>query len=579
MTWFGFFILQLAFIFIIIGLGYWLATKLVSYLELKKTFWIDRVCIGAFVIVLILAISGIIVLLFPGSMRQIVSALVLLSVFLMSAYLFFKRRIFKDIIRASMLEKIFLGGVVVMSGLGLMVSLLPVKMPDHLIDGPYVAKHNYLGVRIQYITGNLPTDNSLPHVVSEYLLRDISFKKERPIMPGQEVSNRPILVPLLLVPIRAAFSLPPKLPDGLPKFNYLNTAWPDFSVLMQDDYGYMFSLSIGIILNALIFLSIGAFAVRAQSQSALVAVGVVALMLTSPYFVFQTIFTWPKELAAFFVLFAIISYVKLKNPILCGAFLAFGYLSHPYAIVFLAGIIIREAYGFLRKEKRQDIEGELLTITNPEYRQEVTETISQVTKAPVYTGNPFLKTREFVGNANIKFFITFLIAFSVLVAPWFLWTKIILDIPSDLVAQNFIQSGQSVIDFIWIRPVNFFKALLFQFYKYPFNLNSMVLGSSVSISGAVGILVFGFSLMYFYENVFERDKVILILIPSLMLIIIFSNPALPALHGLQGPIALMLLTGVMQVRKLLKPVWASIFLGSQLVLNLLLFGRYLYKLV
>lgn len=569
MTWFGFFALQLSFIFMILGLGYWAASGLVSYLGLKKTFWIDRVCIGAFVIIFLFAILGIVVLFFPWDMRQAFSGSILASVFLSSCYVFFRKRLYKDLIESSRLEKIFLIAVVVMSGLGLAITLLPVKLPSQLVDGPYVAKHDYLGVRVQYITGNLPTDNSLPHVISEYLLRDISFKKERPVMPGQEVSNRPILVSLILVPIRSAFSLPLQLPDGLPKFSYVGTSWPDFSVLMQDDYGYLFSLSIGMALNALLYLAVGAFAVRAQNKSTLIAVGVVVLMMSSPYFIFQTIYTWPKELAAFFILYSVLSYHKLKNPMLAGGLLAFGYLSHPYAIVFLIGFILHAIYVYLKQGKWQGQSTE----------SQGSELAGFVEKI---SGNSHIEMQsmDVVDSVKVKYLISFLTIFAILVAPWFVWSKLILHIPSDLVSQNFIQSGQRLMDFFWIRPVNFFNAILpVHLLHYPFDLNSLVLGSMVTMPGAIGILVFAFSLIYFFENTFGKDKVFLIYIPSLLLILIFSNQAVPALHGLQGPIALLLLVGVMQMQKILNTTWVSILLSLQVIINVLLLGRYFYKLV
>ena len=92
MTWFGFFALQLSFIFMILGLGYWTANGLVSYLGLKKTFWIDRICIGSFVIVFSFAILGDVILLFPWATRQILSGLVLFLAFLLSIYAFFGRK-------------------------------------------------------------------------------------------------------------------------------------------------------------------------------------------------------------------------------------------------------------------------------------------------------------------------------------------------------------------------------------------------------------------------------------------------------------------------------------------------------
>jgi hypothetical protein len=295
--WLKFFLLQLSFIFLILGIGFIVANKLISLFKLKKVFWIDKLCIGSFVVIFIFVIAGILIALIPIDLRGYFGKFFIFIISALSIYFFIRERFYLALFNASRVEKLFLIGLIVMSGVGLGISLIPVQLPTQLVDGPYVAKHDYLGVRVQYLTGNLPTDNSLPHVVSEYLLRDISFKDERPVMPGQEVSNRPILVSLILVPIRSAFSLPSKIINGLPKFDYVGSSWPDFSVLMSDDFAYMFSLTIGITLNALIFLAIGAFAVRATFSSLLISFGVVLIMLSSPFFIFQTIFTWPKMLA------------------------------------------------------------------------------------------------------------------------------------------------------------------------------------------------------------------------------------------------------------------------------------------
>ena len=84
---------------------------------------------------------------------------------------------------------------------------LQIRFPRVLPDGLYVFKEHTLPVKLQVLAGVLPGDNYIPFVVQEYLLRDISFAREHPIAPGQEVSNRPILMALATAPFRAALEV------------------------------------------------------------------------------------------------------------------------------------------------------------------------------------------------------------------------------------------------------------------------------------------------------------------------------------------------------------------------------------
>jgi hypothetical protein len=335
---------------------------------------------------------------------------------------------------------------------------------------------------------------------------------------------------------------------------------------MSDDFAYMFSLAIGITLNALIFLAIGAFAVRATFSSSLISFGVVLIMLSSPFFIFQTIFTWPKMLAAFFTLYSILLYCKLRAPMLAGGFLAFAYLSHPYAIVFLIGFVLHATYAYLSEMQWQ--------------QKSSSQQLSAIRAldVPEHGNVSRLEFKLALTKSSTHYFISFLTVFLILVTPWFVWTKLILHIPSDLVTQNLIQSGQGLIDFFWIRPVNFFNTILpVHLLYYPFDLNRLLLGAAVTVPGAIGILVFIFSVKCLFESKLERNQVFLIYVPSLLLIFIFSNQAVPALHGLQGPIALLILVGVIQMQKILNAHWIYLLLGSQVLINVVLLSQYFYK--
>jgi hypothetical protein len=535
--WAEFSVLQLSFVLVVMGVGYPAAGRLLRACGVTQALWIDRVCAAALLMVAGFAVAGLGLSMLPWGLRTPVASSLLLALVAAAAGLWVKAGVWRDFLQASRAEKTFFAGFMALATFALAVGLVPVKLPDPLMDGPYVAKHDYLGVRVQRITGDLPADNSIPHVASEYLLRDIPFTQERPMLPGQEVANRPILVSLALVPLRAAFSMPPKQEGPLPRFTYVGTSWPDFSVLMKDDFAYLFSLSIGALFNALLVLATGAFAVRATRHSVSLAGAVVALMLTSPYFIFQTIFTWPKELAAFFVLFSVIARYRLESPVLAGVSLGLAYLSHPYAVVFLAGFGLHATYTALSDGR-----------IRPE------------------------------AIAFVRFFAAFVLA----IAPWFIWTRWIVEIPSDLISQNFQAGGARMIDMLWVRMTNLLNTMLpMHLLGESFSLVRTVIAGTVTVPGAIGTLVFMFGLLYIGVNLRtpQRLHFFLLGIPSLLLIGVFSNLAVPALHGLQGPIALMLVVSVMQMRQSLYGWLFAAALAVQLAANVLLLGRYLSMIV
>jgi hypothetical protein len=76
------------------------------------------------------------------------------------------------------------------------------------------------------------------------------------------------------------------------------------------------------------------------------AVAAAALVALSPFVVYQTYFTWPKLLAASYVLAAAVALLH-RRSLLAGALLGLGYLAHPSALfavpaVLLAWLVLRE---------------------------------------------------------------------------------------------------------------------------------------------------------------------------------------------------------------------------------------------
>jgi hypothetical protein len=532
--------LQLLFALFVFGAGHASALYVERRLGLPLLPWIERACLGAVIIVALLGMLGLAVVAAPHDARHFLAVLGL-GVLALGSLWAIRRGGWRAARAAGASAQLYALGYLVLCVVSLALALWPARLPTVLVDGPYVAKHDLLGVRVQYTTGNLPTDNAIPHVVSEYLLRDISFKSERPIMPGQEVTNRPILAGLVLVPFRAAVRMPGAWVGPLPRFSYVGSSWPDFSVLMRDDKAYLVSQALGIALNALLLLAAGAFALRIAPTSPALSLAVIGLALSSPHILFQTYFTWPKSLAGFFVVVAWIASARLRSPAIAGLALGLAYLSHPYAIAYFAAYGLWYAWQTLRA-----LPGE-----GHQFVQRL--------RQPVQQG------------------LTLAIVFALIVLPWFAWSKWFLDIPSDLVSQNLIQVGQRWRDFFWVRPVNVLNTFLpVHLLGYPLDLRQMVRSSSVNVAGSVGLMIaLAVAHRVCVTSAVRRSEIVLLwLLPVALLVLVFSNQAIPTVHGLQALVLVLIVAGAAHLWKRVGPGWAGLVLGAQVLLNVGLVVRY-----
>jgi hypothetical protein len=491
-----------------------------------------RAAFGITISVVFLACAGLVVAVVPVNFKQPMTIVILLLLLLWGVIGTFRFNTFFALTGASRAEIIVLAGYVLFSTLCLLLSCSNPNMPANLPDGPYVSKEWTRGVKIQFMTGSLPLDNVLPFEVSEYFLRGISFQDNHPVMPGQEVTNRPVLAAAIVTPFIAAIAPPDSTGNTLPTFSYVGTQWPDFRVLVRDDRACTVYLAVMIALNAALLLGVAAFFNSLAKLKVGTAVIATLLFVTSPYFVFQTIFTWPKELAAFFVLLALTMAVTSKGrQLLVGLLLGLAYLSHPYAGAFLLGF----GLFYLMKNKIKNSYREVITL-------------------------------------GIGFFLVTL--------PWFLW-KIHLHLPSDLVSQNFHIAGQSHFDFIWARITNLLSTFLpVHLLAYPFNLSGVLIGSTVNVAGAVGLLVYGLVLFHcsdFFSLKNWTHLTVMIGMPCLLLVLVFSNQAVPALHGLQVLVPLLVFGVSLRLEKYGRLLRTAI-LGSQVIVNVVLFSLYLISI-
>lgn len=523
-----YFIIIVVYIYILFS-GFWLVD---TFFKKNNFTLLSKISLSAILTCCKLAIVGALIALIPWQFRNIFSIIILCLWLSIGTYKLIHKSKYKELLKITSSESIFLAFGLIHVIICFSLSHLPIHLPDQLPDGAYVNKKNHLGVKIQYLTGSLPADNSIPHVVSEYILRDISFLSNRPILPGQEVTNRPILMALIVVPFRAALSLPPQSTLPLPKFEYVGQQWPDFTLLMEDSNSYSHYLIVAIILNSLIILALGSLH-NTYIKSNLSSIYLCILFITSPYFIFQTLFTWPKVFAGFFLIIGALALLNWKNYISAGIFMALAYLSHPYAIVFTISIFLLFGFRFINKK------------------------------------------------AGLSDFFKYLFSFILTISPWLIWSNLYLKISSDLVSQNFSAGNMNTVDMIWIRLYNLINTIIpNHFHIFPYNAQSIIPSSAMNMTGAMGALIIIPSLIYIVINwgTLKSLVVSFILVPGVLLISIFSAPSLPILHGFQAIVAILMIFGVLLLNTKAPKIIATAVISTQVLVNILMLSDYINTL-
>jgi hypothetical protein len=400
---------------------------------------------------------------------------------------------------------------------------LDVRYPTSLPDGMYVFKKHTLNVKIQFMTTS-PADNYIPYAVTEYLLRHVSFRHERPVLPGNEVSNRTILMSLVAVPFRAALSWPDFGSKKMGTFDYLGRSWPDVEKLYEEASFRQF-LVVGIFLNSL--LLVGLIVLFSSFQSKGLALASL-LFVTNLYVIDQTIFTWPKAMAGFFVVLGWNAVRRNYDPKIAGLCAAAAYHCHPSSIAVVASLGLWYAVQWLR------------------------------------------------AKSSFKPVLEYGVVFILALLPWVIWTRAILRIPSNMIAQNFAGPGSeaalaSPIDFIWIRFNNAFDTFApLPFAVYPFQLEAVVNHAMFCLPFAVGIFLIIPALVECWRLRANEPMLVCygLAIPAALILGLYSCTALPVLHGWQPIIGALMFLGVLRLRRNLSPIAFCAFITFQLLCNL-----------
>jgi hypothetical protein len=482
---------------------------------------LDLLGYGAAAGVALHALLGCVIAAVPAARWAAVGMLIALT--LLSAAYFLVRRVLQEFALAlSTSEKISLALWALFLVLSLGLLHIDVRFPEPLPDGMYVLKTHTTNVKLQYLT-SLPADNYIPFAVAEFFLRGVSFQKERPILPGNEISNRTILMSLVAIPFRVALGAPHDHPQ-LGTYHYVGREWPDVSKLNTDGYFEQFAV-VGLVLNSLLLLGLLVFCSSLVGNSVLPLATL--LYVTNPYFIGQTVFTWPKAVAGFFILLAWTSIRRGHGPAVVAALLALATHCHPYAIVF-AGCV-----------------------------------------------GLYYLTQWRLEKSGVPFVASYLLVFGLILAPWIIWSRYHLHIPSDLVMQNFAGPGTepawaSPIGFLWIRLHNLFYLIWSTiFLVYPFDFRAVLNNWQFSLPGVVGLVIVYPALAQCAELSKPRSWLWYGLLgPASLILAIYSGPALLVLHGYQPLLGVLLFFGVWWLSRHCKQ---TVFVGLvtlQILLNL-----------
>jgi hypothetical protein len=407
---------------------------------------------------------------------------------------------------------------------------IEVVWPTVLPDGQFIFKTHTLNVKVQYLAG-LPPDNAIPHVVTEFFLRKISFKQVHPILPNNEVSNRTILMSLVALPFRAVLAWNQRAEGELGTVQYVGQERPAVEKL-NDESSLHHSFVVGLFLNSLMLLGLVVLFSNFEVAESLPVAAL--LYITNPYFIGQTIFIWPKAMAGFFIVLGWNSLRRAHPAWIVGALAAAAYHCHPSTLAFVGGVGLYYAISGLRRK----------------------------------TG--FRPVLEYAA------------VFVALILPWIVWTNLVLALPGNLFAQNFFGAGvtdpnTSAINFVWVRFHNVVVTLVpISFLVYPFDLTAVVYYAMHCLPTVVGLFTIVPALQ---ECVFrwKNEAAFLLygmLLPAAAIILVFSLPARPLLYGWQPVVGALLFLSVLRLRREFSAATFRSLIVLQLICNLtVLAGR------
>lgn len=280
-------------------------------------------------------------------------------------------------------------------------------LPASLQDIPYTAGHSLQETRMPI----LPGDQYLPYRLEQILLNGADWKQVN-FYGIWTVADRTPMMGLVAAFVTSSIHVIPPL-DWIWNVPGGAFSWNVFQI-------------VGIWLDAQIIIT--AYLVLKELFGPAKARLAMPFLALSPFIVWNTFYTSPKSMAAYFILLSVLLIVQ-KKTVRAGVMAGLGFLSHSFTLFYVLGalyLIFRKAWTNIRR-----------------------------------------------GLSNISFFLA---SAGLVVAPWLVWSSLVYGHTSSFILYPFASSGpdstlgaaQVMERFlrappmlsIWVRVVNAFRTLL-----------------------------------------------------------------------------------------------------------------------
>lgn len=461
---------------------------------LTKTFTVEeRIALSFFVTIPGYSLAVLLGALF--SAPWYVLAVADFSLVAVSLVFFVRRRLYRGLMHADLL--------------GIEATLIVFVFSLLFVALPFQTASLSVSMKIQSFVHTADPDNYLPYRVAQFVVNHLDPRRQEFLADWTIADRTP------LMGLAAAFFLQVyhvNVPSGI--------LWTLPTVVQGNSY--QFFQIIGSFLNSLIML--GAYTFLKEEFNRKTGAVTTVLLLLNSFVLLNISYTWPKNLAAYFVL---ISYYLLlkRRPFWSGFAGALAFLSHPIGAMYLLGAF---AYAIHKK----------------------------------------------VGRA-------FLFSSTVTTLPWFLWSLLVVGIPRFLYYPFFLSShvaavnqpGQVVEEFLrtplwlvfWNRMVTAYDILAPSLLSTPVDsgasaVNVLAQTTIFTLAGALGLPMFLFCYYGFAKSfrALGKELTCFVIVPFLVFLAeiggAFDPTWLSAWHALQPLVPILLGLGVASFINRLKPL-------------------------
>jgi hypothetical protein len=194
------------------------------------------------------------------------------------------------------------------------------------VQGDPPATVAYPGSVVSARVANLPPDHLFPVGAAQTFQHGLD-PMDRRFFGIWDFSDRTPLAGAVAASVTSGVGI------ELPRTSLWKLPARDLRPELIDDLGYWQSELVLVLLNAFVVLAIGRLAWSIAGRRAALIAGLLAAM--NPFVLTHSFFTWPKMLAAFFVLLHYVCVRERRSGVLVGATAALAYLAHPLSALFV----------------------------------------------------------------------------------------------------------------------------------------------------------------------------------------------------------------------------------------------------